>query len=98
MTSASITACLVAGIPRSLRPFWARLEASPIGYRLVHGAFWSLLVTVAARLLALTASILAVRLLGKGGFGELGIIQTTIGMFGTLAGFGLGLTATKHIA
>jgi len=30
--------------------------------------------------------------------GELGIIQNTIGMFGTLAGFGMGLTANKHVA
>jgi O-antigen/teichoic acid export membrane protein len=32
------------------------------------------------------------------GFGELGIIQSSVGMFGTFAGFGLGLTATKHVA
>ena len=38
------------------------------------------------------------RLLGKEEFGELGIIQATIGMFGTLAGFGMGLTANKHVA
>ena len=37
-------------------------------------------------------------MLGKQGFGELGIIQSTVGMFGTLAGFGLGLTATKYVA
>jgi O-antigen/teichoic acid export membrane protein len=37
-------------------------------------------------------------MLGKVGFGELGIIQNTVGLFGTFAGFGLGLTATKFIA
>jgi O-antigen/teichoic acid export membrane protein len=36
--------------------------------------------------------------LGKEGYGELGIIQSTIGMFGIFAGFGLGMTATKFIA
>jgi len=36
--------------------------------------------------------------LGKTGFGELGMIQSTVGMFGAFAGFGLGLTATKHVA
>ena len=37
-------------------------------------------------------------MLGKELFRELGIIQNTIGMFGTLAGFGMGLTANKHVA
>ena len=46
----------------------------------------------------LISSILVARMLGKSGFGELGIIQSTIGMFGTFAGFGLGMTATKFIA
>jgi O-antigen/teichoic acid export membrane protein len=31
-------------------------------------------------------------------FGELGIINSTIGMVGVFAGFGLGMTATKYIA
>ena len=37
-------------------------------------------------------------MLGKTGYGELGMIQSTVGMFGVFAGFGLGLTATKHVA
>jgi O-antigen/teichoic acid export membrane protein len=37
-------------------------------------------------------------MLGKVGFGELAIIQSTVGMFGIFAGFSLGLTATKYVA
>jgi len=37
-------------------------------------------------------------MLGTQEYGELGIIQNTIGMFGTLAGFGMGLTANKYVA
>lgn len=48
--------------------------------------------------MGLLSAILVGRLLGKEGFGELGMIQNTIGMFGTLAGFGMGLTANKHVA
>jgi O-antigen/teichoic acid export membrane protein len=44
------------------------------------------------------SSIIVARILGREGFGELGIIQSTIGMFGVFAGLGLGLTATKYIA
>ena len=48
--------------------------------------------------LGLAASVLVARILGKTGFGELAIIQNTIGMFGTVGGFGLGTTATRFIA
>jgi len=53
---------------------------------------------VISRGLMLCASVLVARMLGKTGFGELGMIRSTVGMFGVFAGFGLGLTATKHVA
>jgi O-antigen/teichoic acid export membrane protein len=37
-------------------------------------------------------------MLGKSSYGELGILQSTVAMFGTLAGFGMGTTATKCVA
>jgi O-antigen/teichoic acid export membrane protein len=43
-------------------------------------------------------SVVLARLLGEAGFGELGVIQGTVGVFGVFAGFGMGLTATKHVA
>jgi O-antigen/teichoic acid export membrane protein len=46
----------------------------------------------------MAASIVAARILGKSAYGELGIVQGTIGMFGTLAGFAMGSTATKYVA
>ena len=46
----------------------------------------------------LCATILVARMLGKTVYGELGMIQSTVGMFGVFAGFGLGLTAIKHVA
>ena len=69
-----------------------------MGYRLAKGVFWSMAGAVISRGLMLAATILVARMLGKTGFGELGIIQSTVGMFGVFAGFGLGLTATKHVA
>jgi O-antigen/teichoic acid export membrane protein len=44
------------------------------------------------------ASLACAKLLGKVGFGELGIIRNTISTMGIFAGLGLGVTATKHIA
>jgi O-antigen/teichoic acid export membrane protein len=46
----------------------------------------------------MASAILAARILGKIVYGELGIIQSTVGMFGTLAGFGMGTTASKFVA
>jgi O-antigen/teichoic acid export membrane protein len=81
-----------------LSSFKERLSESPIAYRLARGAFWSLIGGVGSRALTLVSSIIVARLLGKEGFGEVGMVQSTIGLFGVFAGFGLGSTATKYIA
>ena len=94
----SVRATVDAVCPAILRPYWERLEASPIGVRLARGVFWSLAGTLISRGLTLASTVVVARILGKTVYGELGMIQSTVGMFGVLAGFGLGLTATKHVA
>ena len=84
--------------PDFLHPVLNRVEASEIGYRLAKGTFWSMAGAVISRGLMLVAFVCVARMLGKMGFGELGMIRSTVGMFGIFAGFGLGLTATKHVA
>ncbi len=84
--------------PPFLRPALTRIENSPIGYRLAKGVFWSMAGSLISRSLMLCAMVLVARILGKTVYGELGMIQSTVNMFGTFAGFGLGITATKHIA
>jgi len=64
----------------------------------MRGVFWSIAGTVISRGIMFVAAILVARILGVTGYGELGMIQSTVGMIGVLAGFGLGLTATKHVA
>ena len=98
MTYTSVFNTLYGLCPRPLKLYWDRIAASSIGMRLVRGAFWSMAGAVISRGLMLCANILVARMLGKTVFGELGMIQSTIGMFGVFAGFGLGLTATKHVA
>ncbi|MBA7617220.1 hypothetical protein ES703_24532 [subsurface metagenome] len=86
----------------SSRPFLGypirHIQTSPLGYRLARGVFWSMAGAVISRGLMLAATVLVARMLGKTVYGELGMIQSTVGMFGVFAGFGLGLTATKHVA
>lgn len=84
--------------PGFLNLLYKRIEASPLGYRLAKGAFWSLVGTVLSRSLSVVSSVLVARMLGKVGMGELGIIQSTVGIFSAFAGLGMGLTATKFVA
>jgi len=85
-------------LPRLFHPALHRVRGSPLASRLVRGSFWSLVGSLTSRVLALGAAIIAARILGKAAYGELGIVQSTLSMFGTLAGFGLGTTAMKFVA
>jgi len=46
----------------------------------------------------LLSMVIVARVLGREGYGELGMIRTTINMFATLGGVGLGLTANTFVA
>lgn len=69
-----------------------------VAVRFAIGALWALIGAVVSRGLTLASSVLAGRLLGTTGFGEIGMIQSTQGLFGVVAGAGLGLAATKFVA
>ena len=77
----------VSGVPRD-----------PVARHFAIGAFWALVGAVVSRGLTLASSVVAGRLLGTTGFGEIGMIQSTQGLFGIVAGAGLGLAATKFVA
>ena len=94
----SLKSIALSACPPFLRKYTDRIEASPLGYRLARGFFWSLAGTVLSRALSLASTILVARMLGKVGMGELGIIQSTVGIFSAFAGLGMGLTATKYVA
>ncbi len=73
-------------------------QANFLQSRVANGAFWSFAGSILAQTIGMFTSIITARILGKVGFGELGIIRSTILMLGSLAGFGIGLAATKYIA
>ncbi len=85
-------------LPAALRGHIARLQASPTGYRIARGAFWSVVGTLLSRALGVGSSIAVARMLGNEGYGELGVIGSTVGLFQAFASLGLGLTATKFVA
>lgn len=65
---------------------------------MAFGAGWSAGGAALTRALTMCTWIIAARALGREAFGALGIIQTTLAMFSVMAGFGLGITATKYVA
>ncbi len=81
-----------------LRRLYARIASSPLMRRLAGGAFWSVSGAVLSQAFAVAATVVIARLIGDVDFGAFSITQSTVQMFGTLAGFGAATTATKHIA
>lgn len=74
------------------------LPANSLRGRFLSGAFWSVVGAGAWQGSVFASSVVVARMLGPGVFGEFGMIQSTVGMFGVFAGMGLGLTATRYIA
>ena len=83
------------GATKAATDIWA---ADSLRGRFARGAVWSLFGAVMSQGSILAASVITARLLGRERFGEYGMIQSTVGMFGVFAGMGLGLTATKYVA
>jgi O-antigen/teichoic acid export membrane protein len=66
--------------------------------RLVRSLFWNLVGSGIGRILSMPVGVVLARVMGREGYGELGIVYSSVELFSVFAGFGLGLTATKHTA
>ena len=71
---------------------------SPVASRLLRCAWWALSGAALSRGLQLLAFIPVARILGTVEFGQVAMVQSTVGSFGALAGLGMGLTANKFIS
>jgi len=85
-------------MPAPLRYYWDNRSTSPVGYRIAHGAFWSMIGTGIPQALTMISSIFVARLLGKDLLGEYGMVISTVGLFNMFAFFGIGMTSIKHVA
>ena len=74
-----------------LRSFTAQRELAGV-------AGWSFLSAVIARGANLVALVICARVLAQEAFGQVAVIQSTVGMFAPLAGLGLAMTTTKFLA
>lgn len=75
-----------------------KIQKSQLIRRIASGAFWSIFGTASAKAIVLIAGIICANILGKNGYGELGIVRSTINLFIIFGTAGLGITATRHIA
>lgn len=73
-------------------------EQGALVLRFAHGAIWNFTGTIAARLCGFSAMVIAARMLGQVGFGELGVLQRTIEFVVTFGSLGVGSTTTKYVA
>ncbi|TYB69456.1 oligosaccharide flippase family protein [Bizionia saleffrena] len=71
---------------------------SPKALELFKGSFWSILGAVFSKGLVFLSWIIVARILGSEGYGQFGIVRSTVLMFTSFAGFSLGITASKHVA
>lgn len=76
----------------------SKIRSSELLERIATGAFWSAAGSAVAKILVLIASILTANLLGKNGYGELGLIRSTVNMLVIFGTAGMGVTATKFIS
>lgn len=66
--------------------------------RLLRGASWTLGAAVVSQSLGFAGGVLAARILGGAGFGQLTAIRGLLVAFGLFSGAGLGLAAVKYVA
>ena len=66
--------------------------------RLAKALMWNVIGLLFSKGFTMVSSIVIARILGTTLYGEYGIIISTVSMFATLAGLGLGITSTKFVA
>ena len=76
----------------------AALPHGSVRRRLAGGMFWTTIGSLLGQGIIALGSVLLARILGKEGFGQYGILQSTIGMFSVFAGLSMGYVATKYVA
>lgn len=76
----------------------AKLMGSPLAYRFIVGAGWSVFGSVLSSSLTLITLMVLARVLGKDVYGQFAVIQGTLSMVGIFAGFGIGAAATRYAA
>lgn len=83
---------------RELAGFGSGPAATTVRARFLRGAAWSVVGSVINQGAAFVASLVAARMLGNQGYGELAMVQSSVTTWATVAVLGMNLTATRYLA
>lgn len=75
-----------------------KIYESPKALEFFKSSFWSILGAIFSKGLIFISWVIVARILGSEGYGQFGILRSTVLMFTSFAGYSLGITASKHIA
>ena len=89
---------LTSGTSRALRTMRYGDKHSSLGVRLIHGVSWQVAMNLVGRVGTFAIAIIQGRILGKAGYGELGMVFSTLTLFGLFSNAVGGQTCTKFIA
>jgi O-antigen/teichoic acid export membrane protein len=89
---------ILAPIQNSTGPVGRLAAAVARQAELAAMAGWSFAAALVARSANLVALMICARVLSQEHFGQVAIMQSTVGMFGPIAGLGLSITTTKFLA
>jgi O-antigen/teichoic acid export membrane protein len=89
---------LASKSPAFISKYWLSLEPTSIKKRFLTGAIWNSAGALSARVFGMASSVFLARFLGKVGYGEYGMIFSTLGMFGPLASLQQAPSASVFVA
>ncbi|WP_339868326.1 oligosaccharide flippase family protein [uncultured Algoriphagus sp.] len=72
--------------------------SSELFKRILRGSFWNAILNFFSKGVSFIGTVIIIRLIGKEAYGEFGMLNSTIAMFGMFTTFSISQTATKHIA
>lgn len=75
-----------------------KFSNSPTFRRILSGSFWNAILNLWGKGISFIGTVIIVRMIGREAFGEFGMLNTTISMFGMFTTFSISQTATKYIA
>lgn len=78
--------------------FIQELAVSKTFRRILSGSFWNAVLNLWGKGISFVGTVIIIRIIGREAFGEFGMLNTTVAMFGMFTTFSISQTATKFIA
>jgi O-antigen/teichoic acid export membrane protein len=83
---------------KRIHNFIQELAVSKTFRRILSGSFWNAILNLWGKGISFIGTVIVIRIIGREAFGEFGMLNTTLAMFGMFTTFSISQTATKFIA